>query len=256
MIDQFTHALFRMINMMMRVAPIGAFGAMAFTIGSFGIETLARLAWLMLGVYTTCLFFIFVVLGIVSYMSGFSILKFLKYIREELFITVGTSSSEAVLPRMMTKLENLGCSKPVVGLVDPAGYSFNLDGTSIYMTMAAIFIAQATNSPLSFAAANRPSRPGDPHVKGQRRYHRRGIRHAGCNPRRVPGRACCRTCPDLRHRPVHVRSAFAHEPDRQRRRDCRCRQVGRALDMTRMNRVLNGEVVAEVQLRRRSNLRR
>ena len=150
-IDQFTHALFRMINMMMRVAPIGAFGAMAFTIGSFGIETLARLAWLMLGVYTTCLFFIFVVLGIVSYMSGFSILKFLKYIREELFITVGTSSSEAVLPRMMTKLENLGCSKPVVGLVIPTGYSFNLDGTSIYMTMAAIFIAQATNSPLSFA---------------------------------------------------------------------------------------------------------
>jgi len=148
-IDQFSHALFRMINMLMRVAPIGAFGAMAFTIGAYGIDTLVQLGALMAGVYLTCVFFIFVVLGTVARMAGFSVWKFLKYIREELLITVGTSSSEAVLPRMMAKLENLGCSKPVVGLVIPTGYSFNLDGTSIYMTMAAIFIAQATNSPLS-----------------------------------------------------------------------------------------------------------
>lgn len=149
-IDQFSHALFRMINMMMRVAPLGAFGAMAFTIGRYGIGTLVQLGALMAGVYLTCAFFVFVVLGIVCRMTGFGILQFLKYIKEEIVITVGTSSSEAVLPRMMSKLENLGCAKPVVGLVVPTGYSFNLDGTSIYMTMAAIFIAQATNSPLSF----------------------------------------------------------------------------------------------------------
>ncbi len=149
-IDQFSHALFRMINMLMRVAPIGAFGAMAFTIGAYGIGTLVQLGALMAGVYLTCFFFVFVVLGSVARMTGFGIWKFLKYIKEEILITIGTSSSEAVLPRMMGKLENLGCSKPVVGLVVPTGYSFNLDGTSIYMTMAAIFIAQATNSPLSF----------------------------------------------------------------------------------------------------------
>jgi aerobic C4-dicarboxylate transport protein len=149
-IDQFSHALFSMINMLMRVAPLGAFGAMAFTIGQYGIGTLFQLGALMAGVYLTCAFFIFGVLGVVCRLTGFGIIKFLKYIREEIFITIGTSSSEAVLPRMMNKLENLGCSKPVVGLVIPTGYSFNLDGTSIYMTMAAVFIAQATNSPLSY----------------------------------------------------------------------------------------------------------
>ena len=150
-IDQFSHGLFRVIGMIMRVAPIGAFGAMAFVIGQYGIGTLLQLGKLMAGVYLTCLAFIFVVLGGVCWMAGFSILKFLRYIKEELLITVGTSSSEVVLPRMMAKLEHMGCSKPVVGLVIPTGYSFNLDGTSIYMTMAAVFIAQATNSPLSMA---------------------------------------------------------------------------------------------------------
>ena len=150
-IDQFAHGLFGMIQMIMRAAPIGAFGAMAFTIGRYGIGSLLQLGQLMAGVYITCLLFVFVVLGLVGRMTGFSIWKFLKYIKEEIFITVGTSSSEAVLPRMMTKLEHLGCSRPVVGLVIPTGYSFNLDGTSIYMTMAAIFVAQATNSPLSLS---------------------------------------------------------------------------------------------------------
>lgn len=148
-IDQFSHALFQMMNMLMRVAPIGAFGAMAFTIGQYGIGTLLQLGQLMAGVYLTCAFFIFVVLGLVARFAGFSVWKFLRFIKEEILITVGTSSSEAVLPRMMAKLEHLGCARPVVGLVIPTGYSFNLDGTSIYMTMAAVFIAQATNSPLS-----------------------------------------------------------------------------------------------------------
>jgi aerobic C4-dicarboxylate transport protein len=149
-IDQFAHGLFKMIHLIMRVAPIGAFGAMAFTIGRFGIGSLLQLGQLMAGVYLTCVFFVFIVLGTITRLSGFSVWKFLKYIREEIFITIGTSSSEAVLPRIMGKLEHLGCSRPVVGLVVPTGYSFNLDGTSIYMTMAAIFVSQATNSPLSW----------------------------------------------------------------------------------------------------------
>ena len=151
LIEQFSFGLFKMIHMIMRVAPIGAFGAMAFTIGRYGIGTLMQLGQMMAGVYLTCAFFVFVVLGGVCRLAGFSIWKFLKYIREEIVITIGTSSSEAVLPRLMNKLERLGCSRSVVGLVVPTGYSFNLDGTSIYMTMGAIFISQATNTPLSMS---------------------------------------------------------------------------------------------------------
>jgi len=148
-IDEFTHALFGVVGLIMRVAPIGAFGAMAFTIGQYGIGTLFSLGKLMAGFYLTCLLFIIVVLGTIAAWAGFSIFKFISYIKEELLIVLGTSSSESVLPRMMVKLENLGCQKSVVGLVIPTGYSFNLDGTSIYMTMAAIFIAQATNTELT-----------------------------------------------------------------------------------------------------------
>jgi aerobic C4-dicarboxylate transport protein len=133
----------------MKLAPIGAFGAMAFTIGKYGIASLVPLAKLMGSFYLTCLLFIFFVLGLIARFAGFSILKFIIYIKEELLIVLGTSSSESVLPRMMTKLEKLGCSKSVVGLVIPTGYSFNLDGTSIYLAMATIFVAQATNTPLS-----------------------------------------------------------------------------------------------------------
>lgn len=139
-----SNALFDVVGLVMRLAPIGAFGAMSFTIGRYGIASLLSLGKLMAGVYLTCLFFIFVVLGAIAAATGFSLLKFLKYIREEILIVLGTSSSESALPRIMTKLEHLGCSKPVVGLVIPTGYSFNLDGTSIYMTMAAIFVAQAS----------------------------------------------------------------------------------------------------------------
>ena len=148
-IGEIAHGLFIIVGFIMRLAPIGAFGAMAFTIGKYGIASLLPLAKLMGSFYLTCLLFIFVVLGTIARLTGFSILRFIVYIKEELLIVLGTSSSESVLPRMMAKMEKLGCSKPVVGLVIPTGYSFNLDGTSIYLTMAAIFIAQATNTPLA-----------------------------------------------------------------------------------------------------------
>jgi aerobic C4-dicarboxylate transport protein len=148
-IDEISHTLFGIVGIIMKAAPIGAFGAMAFTIGKFGLGSLTKLGMLMGSFYLTCLLFIFVVLGTIAKVCGFSILKFLKYISEELLIVLGTSSSESALPRMMAKLENLGCKKSVVGLVIPTGYSFNLDGTSIYLTMAAVFVAQATNTPLT-----------------------------------------------------------------------------------------------------------
>jgi len=149
LIDTVSHALFNIVGIIMKVAPLGAFGAMAFTIGKYGVGTLASLGKLMAVFYLTCLIFIFVVLGGIARLAGFSIWKFIKYIKEELLIVLGTSSSESVLPRMINKLENLGCKESVVGLVIPTGYSFNLDGTCIYLTMAAIFLAQATNTELT-----------------------------------------------------------------------------------------------------------
>ncbi|QDL37902.1 dicarboxylate/amino acid:cation symporter [Rhodoferax sediminis] len=148
-IEKTSHVLFSVVGIIMKVAPIGAFGAMAFTIGKYGIGSLFSLGKLMGTFYLTCLIFVFVVLGIVARLNGFSIWKFVKYIKEELLIVLGTSSSESVLPRMMEKMENLGANKTTVGLVIPTGYSFNLDGTSIYLTMAAVFIAQATNTPMT-----------------------------------------------------------------------------------------------------------
>jgi len=148
LVDRVGHVVFQVIGMIMKLAPIGALGAMAFTIGQYGVGTLASLGELMACFYATCLIFVFGVLGAIAYLHGFSARRFVAYIREELFVVLGTSSSESVLPQMMTKLEALGASKPVVGLVIPAGYSFNLDGTSIYLTMAAVFIAQATDTPL------------------------------------------------------------------------------------------------------------
>jgi aerobic C4-dicarboxylate transport protein len=148
-IEKASHVLFAIVGFIMKVAPIGAFGAMAFTIGKYGLASLLPLAKLMGTFYATCLVFIFVVLGSIAKLHGFSIWKFIKYIKEELLIVLGTSSSESVLPRMMAKLENLGVRKSTVGLVVRTGYSFNLDGTAIYLTMAAVFIAQATNTPLT-----------------------------------------------------------------------------------------------------------
>jgi aerobic C4-dicarboxylate transport protein len=141
-ISSLSNVLFRIVGLIMRLAPIGAFGAMAYTIGNHGIESLLTLGKLLVAVYLTCALFIFVVLNAIAAYVGFSLIKLLRYIKEELLIVLGTSSSESALPRLMKKLEHLGCSPTVVGLVVPTGYSFNLDGTSIYMTMAAIFVAQ------------------------------------------------------------------------------------------------------------------
>jgi aerobic C4-dicarboxylate transport protein len=148
-IEKTSHVLFDIVGIIMKVAPVGAFGAMAFTIGKYGVGSLFSLGKLMGTFYLTCLIFVFVVLGLIARVHGFSIWKFVKYIKEELLIVLGTSSSESVLPRMMEKMENLGAKKTCVGLVIPTGYSFNLDGTSIYLTMAAVFIAQATNTPMT-----------------------------------------------------------------------------------------------------------
>jgi aerobic C4-dicarboxylate transport protein len=144
-IDEFTHGMFKGIGYIMRLAPLGAGGAMAFAIGSFGSATLSTLGMLLASVYGTAILFVIFVLGTIAKIAGFSLWKLFKYIKEEFFIVMGTSSSETVLPRIMAKLENAGIQKSVVGLVIPTGYTFNLDGTSIYLTMAAVFIAQAFN---------------------------------------------------------------------------------------------------------------
>jgi len=148
-VEQISHVLFGIVNSVMKLAPLGAFGAMAFTIGKYGVGSLVPMAKLMGAFYLTCALFVFVVLGAIARYSGFSIVRFIKYIREELLIVLGTSSSESALPKLMAKLEKMGCARSVVGLVVPTGYSFNLDGTNIYMTMAALFIAQATNTELT-----------------------------------------------------------------------------------------------------------
>lgn len=142
--------IFRIVHLLMYAAPIGAFGAMAFTIGAYGIGALANLAALVATFYLTALLFVIVVLGLVARVAGFSIFGLIAYLKDELLLVLGTSSSESALPLLMEKLERAGCPKPIVGLVVPTGYSFNLDGTCIYMSLAALFIAQATNTPLSF----------------------------------------------------------------------------------------------------------
>lgn len=147
-IDSLLDALFRIVAMVMRLAPVGAGAGVAFTIGKYGLGTVWSLAYLMLGVYATSILFVVLVLGSVCAWSGFSLLKVLSYFKDEILITFGTCSTEAVMPRMMAKLERLGCEKSVVGLVLPTGYTFNADGTCIYLTMASIFVAQATNTPL------------------------------------------------------------------------------------------------------------
>jgi aerobic C4-dicarboxylate transport protein len=147
-VEESGQVLFRIVGYIMRLAPLGALGAMAFTVGRYGPQSLLALARLMGCFYLACVLFVVVVLGLIARLHDFSVLAFIRYIREELFIVLGTSSSESVLPRMLRKMEDLGVRKSIVGLVIPAGYSFNLDGTSIYLTMAAIYIAQATNTPL------------------------------------------------------------------------------------------------------------
>jgi aerobic C4-dicarboxylate transport protein len=149
LINEVSRVIFGIVSMVTKLAPVAAFGAMAFTIGKYGLRSLVSLGALMACVYVTCALFIFVVLGLIARFNGFSVWKIIKYIREELLIVVGTSSSETALPGLMHKMEKAGCARPVVGIVVPSGYSFNLDGTSIYLTMAALFVAQATDTPLT-----------------------------------------------------------------------------------------------------------
>jgi aerobic C4-dicarboxylate transport protein len=147
-IELVSHTFFRIVGIIMKAAPIGAFGAIAFTVGTYGIGSLLSLGKLVFGFYFTCLFFVFVVLGTISRLAGFSLWKLMRYIKEEILLCFATTSSEVVLPRMLVKMENLGCEESVVGLVIPTGYSFNLDGTCLYLVTAAVFLAQATNTPL------------------------------------------------------------------------------------------------------------
>lgn len=151
LIDDMAHAIFGVIGIVMKAAPLGAFGAMAFTVGKFGATALGSLVGLIAAFYLASALFIVVVLGLIARLTGFSLFRFLAYIKDELLIVLGTSSSESALPQLMAKLENLGCSRSVVGLVVPTGYSFNLDGTNIYMTLATLFIAQALNAPLDLS---------------------------------------------------------------------------------------------------------
>jgi aerobic C4-dicarboxylate transport protein len=148
-IDGLTHVVFGVINILMRLAPIGAFGAMAFTVGRYGLSSLGPLAQLIATLWITSALFVFIVLGAISWIAGFSIIRFLRYIREEIILVLSLSSSDPVLPSLMRKLEKLGCSKALVGLVTPTGYTFNPDGSCIYMALAAVFVAQATNVPLT-----------------------------------------------------------------------------------------------------------
>lgn len=147
--EAMTLPIFKLVHLLMKAAPIGAFGAIAFTIGRYGLGSLANLAWLLLTFYVASALFVLIVLGTVTRLSGFSIVALIRYLKAELLLVLGTSSSEAALPSLMEKMEQAGCRKSIVGLVVPAGYSFNLDGTNIYMTLAALFIAQATNTPLT-----------------------------------------------------------------------------------------------------------
>jgi aerobic C4-dicarboxylate transport protein len=151
MIDSLTKVIFKIIDMLMRFAPIGAFGAMAFTIGKYGVASLGPLAKLIGSFYLVCGLFVLVVLGIVGWIAGFSLLQFLRYIKEEILLVLAISSSEPAIPTLMAKLEKLGCSKALVGLVVPTGYTFNTDGSALYMTLTALFVAQATNTPLTLS---------------------------------------------------------------------------------------------------------
>jgi aerobic C4-dicarboxylate transport protein len=151
-INSFSHLLFAVFGYLMRLAPIGAFGAMAFTVGEYGIGSIGSLGWLIGTFYTACVVFVVVVLGTLARLHNLSLWRLLRYFREELLVVLGTSSSEPVLPRLLMKLERLGCKRGVVGLVLPTGYSFNLDGTAIYLTLASLFIAQACDITLTFGS--------------------------------------------------------------------------------------------------------
>ena len=217
-IDDAAHGVFGVIAIVMKAAPIGAFGAMAFTIGKFGTGAILNLMGLIATFYLTAALFVFVVLGMIARMVGFSIFKFLAYIKDELLIVLGTSSSESALPSLMEKLERLGCSKSVVGLVVPTGYSFNLDGTNIYMTLATLFIAQALGFDLTFGQQTHHPAGRDADLEGRVRHYRRGLHHAGGDAGRGRSAAGAGHGDRARHRQVHERMPRADQSVRQRRR--------------------------------------
>lgn len=226
-IASLSEAIFKLVHMLMKLAPIGAFGAIAFTIGEFGITSLANLAALVATFYLTSLLFVFGVLGIVARLAGFSIFALIKYLREELLLVLGTSSSEAALPSLMEKMEIAGCRKAVVGLVVPTGYSFNLDGTNIYMTLAALFIAQAVGIELSLGeqlalvlVAMISSKRGGRCDRGRVCYPGGDIVGRSLSPG-------CRNGADTGNRPVYERMPGTDEFHRQCSGHNCCRQMGK-----------------------------
>ena len=226
-IEKISHVLFTIVGYIMKVAPIGAFGAMAFTIGKYGIASLLQLGALMATFYATCLVFVIVVLGSIAAYHGFSIFKFIRYIKEELLIVLGTSSSESVLPRMMAKLENLGVKKSTVGLVIPTGYSFNLDGTSILPDDGRRVRRAGHQHADDVRTGAHAARRAAADVEGRGGRDRQRLHRAGRDVVGRGARAGRRPRADPRHRPLHVRGARADQPGRQRRRDGRRRHLVR-----------------------------
>ena len=225
-LDASMQALFRIVGMVMKFAPLGAGAGVAYTIGKHGIGTLWSLGYLMLAVYLTSFLFVVVILGAIARLSGFPLLHFLRYFKDEIFITLATCSTEAVMPRMMAKLERLGVAKPVVGLVLPTGYAFNADGTCIYLTMAAVFIAQATNTDLNLCGAARDPRHSPAYLQGIGGRGGSGLRDARGDTVHLRHGSGRRTCAPPRRRSLHERSPSRREPDRQRRRDHRGSEMG------------------------------
>ena len=226
-LERISVVVFRMVGILMRAAPIGAFGAIAFTIGKYGVGSLVNLGALVATFYLTSILFVVVVLGTIARANGFSVLKLIRYLKAELLLVLGTSSSEAALPNLLVKMEKAGCEKSVVGLVVPTGYSFNLDGTNIYMTLAALFIAQACGVDLAGPAASPPPRR-DALVQGRGRRHRRGLHHPRRHPLDRAGRAGRGHGADPRCRPLHVGMPQPDQLHRQRRRHRRGRTLGRS----------------------------
>ncbi len=218
--------MFGVIGIVMKAAPLGAFGAMAFTIGKYGHTALGNLVGLVALFYMTAGLFVVIVLGLVARFVGFSIFKFIAYIKDELLIVLGTSSSESALPQLMEKLERLGCSKPVVGLVVPTGYSFNLDGTNIYMTLATLFIAQALGVDLTFRQQLTIVVVAMLTSKGASGVSGAGFITLAATLGGQPGAGACHGHRVL-DRQVHERGARTHQHNRQRRRSGVCVMVGR-----------------------------
>ena len=230
LLDQFSQVLFGVVGLIMRVAPIGAFGAMAFTIGTYGIATLLSLGKLMAGFYLACLLFVFVGMGTIARVCGFSLWKFIKYIKEEILIVLGTASSESVLPRLMVKLETLGCTRRVVGLVVPTGYSMNLDGTSIYMAMGGDIRRAGDEHAVPAGAAACPARRVAADLERRRGSHRERVRHARGHVVGHPDAAGGRPDTARRDRSFHVRSPGDYQSDRQCARGGRGRAMGGRAD--------------------------